>query len=166
MKMPNHGVKLFAEALLYGDTEGEETGPIIPQKLQYKKKHHEVVEGVTFVDQPGESSNVLLNKEDDSALSDYIDPKLAGSFHSIFPGVSTFVQTEKKDDKAGEPEKVEVLDPKIAKSHTTFYPQKKDDKAGEPEKVEVLDPKIAKEHTTFYPKDNKKNGTAVAQAKK
>jgi len=72
----------------------------------------------------------------------------------------------KKAEKIPEPEKVQTLDPKIAKAHTTFYnnrksalmsisaepeaPAKKADKTPEPEKVQTLDPKIAKAHTTFY----------------
>ena len=77
------------------------------------------------------------------------------------------------------PEKVHVLDPKIAKAHTTFYnnkksalmtiqnepesaPEKKaESKTPEPEKVQILDPKIAKAHTTFYNNQNqKKQGLA------
>ena len=68
------------------------------------------------------------------------------------------------------PEKVLTLDPKIARTHTTFYAQADgDDKPGAnqkataavrkgfnnkgypaPEKVLTLDPKIARTHTTFY----------------
>ena len=62
----------------------------------------------------------------------------------------------------GEPEKVVIIDPKIAKAHTTFYNNQKSlgqegpevatptSSVGEPEKVVILDPKIAKAHTTFY----------------
>ena len=75
-----------------------------------------------------------------------------------------------------QPEKVLVLDPKIARTHTTFYAQAdpaaaapaalvggggnngkvtaaiKFDNSGypQPEKVLVLDPKVARTHTTFY----------------
>ena len=66
------------------------------------------------------------------------------------------------------PEKVLTLDPKIGRTHTTFYAQAdpvggggkngeataaiKFDNKGypAPEKVHVLDPKIARTHTTFY----------------
>ena len=81
--------------------------------------------------------------------------------------------TAKKSVAYAEPEKVQTLDPKIAKAHTTFYNNKKtalmtisaepESKEAstkksaayaEPEKVQTLDPKIAKAHTTFY--NNKK----------
>merc|ERR1712195_139278 len=69
----------------------------------------------------------------------------------------------------GEPEKVNVEDPKIARRSTTFYAQAEPEKVGanqeatakvrkafnkdgypQPEKVLVLDPKIARTHTSFY----------------
>jgi len=68
-----------------------------------------------------------------------------------------------------QPEKVLVLDPKIARTHTSFYAQAEPEKKGanqaataevrknfnnkgypQPEKVLVLDPKIARTHTSFY----------------
>jgi len=68
-----------------------------------------------------------------------------------------------------QPEKVLVLDPKIARTHTSFYAQAEPEKTGanqaatkivrekfdnkgypQPEKVLVLDPKIARTHTSFY----------------
>ena len=104
MKMPNADhTKLFAEALLYGDAEEEEVPLITPQKLQYNQKVRESVEGVTFVDQPGESLNVQITKENEeenegdeseqeeekqallgmSAVTDYVDPSDAKNFNQI-----------------------------------------------------------------------------------
>lgn len=64
-------------------------------------------------------------------------------------GNCVFVAAQVKDDDL-EPEKVHVLDPKIAKSHTTFYNKDMIQLAGEgstdgyprPEQVHTLDPMV------------------------
>jgi len=94
-------------------------------------------------------------------------------------GANWDVTSNIKYDNAGYdlPEKVLQMDPKIGRTHTTFYAQAEPEKAanpagpigggganhaftaaitrnmkgyGEPEKVNVPDPKIGRTHTTFY----------------
>ena len=111
-KMPGTSTKLYAEALLYGEDDSTQTPSNViivdGQKIVYTKKHHEPVEGVTFVDQ-SESLNVQLNDdEEDSeesdekeatataentdAVTDYVDPKDAKNLHidTGMPQQSTF----------------------------------------------------------------------------
>ena len=94
--MPGTATKLFAEALLYGENDGTQRPEneiiVDGQKIVYTKKHHEPVEGVTFVDQ-SDSLNVQLNDNDEdseesdekeaenAAVTDYVDPKDAKNLH-------------------------------------------------------------------------------------